>query len=132
MVFLFCISSADDGVLGANLGTGAAGYALVLVQSPGLVGAVHGDGAFGTLSGTQGAVNAGVAAGQLTLDISLEAGAAGNQIGGIGGYHVVVTGEFDGIGGAEMAFGSITISGIGLAALVGVILNLILPRNKTK
>ena len=37
-----------------------------------------------------------------------------------------------GIGGAEMAFGSITISGIGLAALVGVILNLILPRNKAK
>ena len=37
-----------------------------------------------------------------------------------------------GIGGAEMAFGSITISGIGLAALGGVILNLILPRNKAK
>lgn len=33
-----------------------------------------------------------------------------------------------GIGGAEMSIGSITIGGIGLAALVGVILNLIIPR----
>lgn len=33
-----------------------------------------------------------------------------------------------GIGGAEMSFGSITIGGIGLAALVGVILNLIIPK----
>ena len=32
-----------------------------------------------------------------------------------------------GIGGAEMSIGSITIGGIGLAALVGVILNLIIP-----
>ena len=36
-----------------------------------------------------------------------------------------------GIGGAEMTVGSITIGGIGLSALVGVILNLILP-SKTK
>lgn len=36
-----------------------------------------------------------------------------------------------GIGGAEMTFGSITIGGIGLSALVGVTLNLILPRNNT-
>ena len=35
-----------------------------------------------------------------------------------------------GIGGAELTLGSITIGGIGLAALVGVILNLILPRSK--
>lgn len=35
-----------------------------------------------------------------------------------------------GIGGAEMVFGSITIGGIGLSALVGVILNLILPKGK--
>lgn len=34
-----------------------------------------------------------------------------------------------GIGGAEMAIGSITIGGIGLAALVGVILNLVIPNN---
>ena len=32
--------------------------------------------------------------------------------------------------GAELSFASITISGIGLAALVGVILNLVLPRGK--
>ena len=37
-----------------------------------------------------------------------------------------------GIGGAEMTCGSITIGGIGLSALVGVILNLILPKDKTK
>ena len=37
-----------------------------------------------------------------------------------------------GIGGAEMSFGGVTIGGIGLAALVGVILNLILPQNKSK
>ena len=37
-----------------------------------------------------------------------------------------------GIGGAEMTFGSMTIGGIGLAALIGVILNLILPKNKSK
>ena len=37
-----------------------------------------------------------------------------------------------GIGGAEMTFGSITIGGIGLAALVGVILNLIIPGGKSK
>jgi uracil permease len=37
-----------------------------------------------------------------------------------------------GIGGAEMTVGSITIGGIGLSALVGVILNLILPRSKAK
>ncbi len=35
-----------------------------------------------------------------------------------------------GIGGAEMSFGSITIGGIGLAALVGVLLNLLLPKRK--
>ena len=35
-----------------------------------------------------------------------------------------------GIGGAELTCGSFTIGGIGLAALVGVILNLILPRTK--
>ena len=34
-----------------------------------------------------------------------------------------------GIGGAEMTIGSITIGGIGLAALVGVILNLVIPNN---
>ena len=36
-----------------------------------------------------------------------------------------------GIGGAELTFGSFTIGGIGLAALVGVALNLILPRSKS-
>ena len=35
-----------------------------------------------------------------------------------------------GIGGAELTFGNFTIGGIGLAALVGVILNLIIPQNK--
>ena len=35
-----------------------------------------------------------------------------------------------GIGGAELTFGNFTIGGIGLSALVGVILNLILPQNK--
>lgn len=35
-----------------------------------------------------------------------------------------------GIGGAEMSFGSISMSGIGLAALVGVVLNLIIPKGK--
>ena len=35
-----------------------------------------------------------------------------------------------GIGGAELTIGSITIGGIGLAALVGVLLNLILPKKK--
>ena len=35
-----------------------------------------------------------------------------------------------GIGGAELSFGSFTISGIGLAALVGVILNLVIPNKK--
>lgn len=35
-----------------------------------------------------------------------------------------------GIGGAEMTFGSFTIGGIGLAALVGVVLNLILSKRK--
>ena len=35
-----------------------------------------------------------------------------------------------GIGGAEMTIGSITIGGIGLAALVGVVLNLIIPQKK--
>lgn len=37
-----------------------------------------------------------------------------------------------GIGGAEMTIGSITIGGIGLSALVGVLLNLILPKGKTQ
>ena len=37
-----------------------------------------------------------------------------------------------GIGGAEMSFGSISMSGIGLAALVGVVLNLIIPGGKQK
>ena len=35
-----------------------------------------------------------------------------------------------GIGGAELTIGSFTIGGIGLAALVGVLLNLILPKSK--
>ena len=37
-----------------------------------------------------------------------------------------------GIGGAELTFGDFTIGGIGLAALVGVILNLIIPKSKVK
>ncbi|MBR5885435.1 MAG: uracil-xanthine permease [Alistipes sp.] len=37
-----------------------------------------------------------------------------------------------GIGGAELTFGSFTIGGIGLAALAGVILNLIIPHSKVK
>ena len=36
----------------------------------------------------------------------------------------------NGIGGAEMTIGAITIGGIGLAALVGVLLNLIIPQKK--
>ena len=35
-----------------------------------------------------------------------------------------------GIGGAIISVGSFTLSGIGLASLVGVILNLILPEDK--
>lgn len=35
-----------------------------------------------------------------------------------------------GIGGAELTIGSVTIGGIGLAALVGVLLNLIIPKSK--
>ena len=35
-----------------------------------------------------------------------------------------------GIGGAELVIGSFSIGGIGLAALVGVILNLILPKKQ--
>ena len=37
-----------------------------------------------------------------------------------------------GIGGAELVCGSITFGSIGLAAMVGVILNLIIPRSKSK
>ena len=37
-----------------------------------------------------------------------------------------------GIGGAEFAFGGFTIGGIGLSAVVGVILNLVIPHGKTK
>ena len=36
-----------------------------------------------------------------------------------------------GIGGAELTIGSVTIGGIGLAALVGVLLNFILPKSKS-
>ena len=36
-----------------------------------------------------------------------------------------------GIGGAELTFGNFTIGGIGLAALTGVLLNLVLPQSKT-
>ena len=36
-----------------------------------------------------------------------------------------------GIGGAELSIGSFQISGIGLAAVVGVLLNLVIP-NKSK
>ena len=36
-----------------------------------------------------------------------------------------------GIGGAELTFGNFTIGGIGLAALIGVILNLVIPKSKT-
>lgn len=37
-----------------------------------------------------------------------------------------------GIGGAEFTCGSVTLGGIGLAALVGVVLNLLIPRRKQK
>ena len=37
-----------------------------------------------------------------------------------------------GIGGAELSWGSFTIGGIGLSALVGVLLNLILPKEKAQ
>ena len=35
-----------------------------------------------------------------------------------------------GIGGAELTVGTFSIGGIGLSAVVGVLLNLILPKNK--
>ncbi len=35
-----------------------------------------------------------------------------------------------GIGGAVVSFGSFSLAGIGLASLVGVILNLVLPQEK--
>lgn len=35
-----------------------------------------------------------------------------------------------GIGGAELVFGDFSLSGIGLAAIVGVTLNLLLPEGK--
>ena len=37
-----------------------------------------------------------------------------------------------GIGGAEMVFGSITLGGIGLAAVVGVVLNLVIPKGQSE
>ena len=37
-----------------------------------------------------------------------------------------------GIGGAEMVCGSITLGGIGLAAVVGVVLNLVIPKGKNE
>ena len=37
-----------------------------------------------------------------------------------------------GIGGAELVFGSITLGGIGLAAVVGVVLNLVIPKGKNE
>ena len=37
-----------------------------------------------------------------------------------------------GIGGAELVFGSITLGGIGLAAVVGVVLNLVIPKGKSE
>ena len=37
-----------------------------------------------------------------------------------------------GIGGAELTFGNFTIGGIGLAALVGVLLNLVIPKDKAQ
>ena len=37
-----------------------------------------------------------------------------------------------GIGGAEMVFGSITLGGIGLSAVVGVVLNLVIPKGKNE
>ena len=36
-----------------------------------------------------------------------------------------------GIGGAAIEFGGFTMAGIGLSALLGVVLNLVLPRSKT-
>ena len=37
-----------------------------------------------------------------------------------------------GIGGAILTFGTFSISGIGLSAVTGVLLNLLLPRQKTE
>ena len=37
-----------------------------------------------------------------------------------------------GIGGAEFSIGTFTIGGIGLSAVVGVLLNIILPQSKTQ
>ena len=37
-----------------------------------------------------------------------------------------------GIGGAEMHIGPVTFGGIGLAAMVGVILNLVIPGKEAK
>ena len=37
-----------------------------------------------------------------------------------------------GIGGMQFSIGSFTLGGIGLAGLVGIILNLVLPKKKTE
>ena len=41
-----------------------------------------------------------------------------------------VAGGYGPLGGAELNFGNFAISGIGLAALVGMILNLIIPKRE--
>ena len=43
-----------------------------------------------------------------------------------------VAGGYGPLGGAELNFGNFAISGIGLAALVGMILNLIIPKGKKR
>lgn len=50
-------------------------------------------------------------------------------------FHAITKGKvpvFLGIGHAEFSIGSFTIGGIGLAALVGVLLNLVIPKSKPK
>ena len=50
-------------------------------------------------------------------------------------FHAITKGKvpvFLGIGHAEFSISSFTIGGIGLAALVGVLLNLVIPKSKPK
>ena len=91
-----------EALLGTLVDTHAALNALFFVESPGLAGSVNGESAFGTGTNTETAVYTVVAAGELACNLLLEVCITGDEIFGIFSYHVIVFGQADSLGGAEV------------------------------
>ena len=91
-----------EALFGAFADAKAAFGAFGFIQNPALFSADHGNGVFGAILGAQAAEYAGFAAGELAGGLFLDSAADGQQFFPAAGDHVVIRGQLNGLGGAEI------------------------------